>query len=289
MSNYDEDIHSTTRFEGKMGEETNSGTWKHPHQESFTFKIGGKQYFWGQSVLDRNNVWFIYELLQDGRMGDETDSRVVADYYRVVFPFNIEGRQFFYGCNIDTKAWFIRELLPGGRIGEETERGWWNRTFAVSFPFTIDGRHYLYGRQIPDGRLWFFKELLPQGKMGPLSNNEDIIKNHELDFNALFAQNIDNPNWFIQAPPNGALFAKLIDSPPFKIDGKLYFYEHDIRDVKNWFISELIPIPRMDTKETDSGLWNDNYQVVVPYNIEGKQFLYFHCQETKRWVIRSLH
>lgn len=74
---------------GKMGAETDFGSWRSYYEAQFPFSIIGRQFFYGQNIVDGQNNWFIQELLPNGKMGAETDSGHWENGYRVQFPFKI--------------------------------------------------------------------------------------------------------------------------------------------------------------------------------------------------------
>lgn len=236
-----------------MGTETANGRWKYPYAVQFPFSIGGRQFFYGQNMSEKN--WFIQELLPGGKMGQETDRGNWKFAYSAQFPFSIGGRQFFYGQNTGKdKNWFIQELLPGGKMGKETDRGHWSLGYSVQFPFSIGGRQFFYGQNMTE-KNWFIQELLSGGKMGHETEHGHWNLAYEVQF-------------------------------PFSIGGRQFFYGQDMGE-KNWFIQELLSGGKMG-QETDHGSWGNAYQVQFPYSINGNQYFYSQNQDTNYWFIQRL-
>lgn len=239
-----------------MGPEIAHGFWKFPYAVQFPFSIGGRQFFYGQNMDERN--WFIQELLPDGAMGPETDHGTWKFAYAVQFAFKIDGRVFFYGQNVNERNWFIQELQAGGKIGAQTDNGTWDFAYGVQFPFEIGRRVFFYGQNTNEMN-WFIQELLVGGKMGVQTDNGTWNSAYRVQFSYsisgkqyFYGQNLENNYWFIQrlleggkmgdelqggfwAYPYGAQF-------PFSVEGQQYFYGQKITSGYNWFIQRLVNV-----------------------------------------------
>lgn len=95
---------------GKMGQETDQGTWRQCYAAQFSFYLNGEPFFYGQDIVWKN--WFVQKLLPNGKMGVETDCGSWYKGYLTQFPFSINERQFFYGQSENYYYnWFIQEIL----------------------------------------------------------------------------------------------------------------------------------------------------------------------------------
>ena len=235
-----------------MGEETAHGFWNNPYAAQFPFSVGGRQFFYGQN--EKNNYWFIQELLPGGKMGSETDNGTWKFFYKSQFAFTINNRVFFYGQNMREKNWFIQKLLPDGKMGSETDHGTWKFAYEAQFPFTIGSRVFFYGQNMNE-KNWFIQELLPDGKMG---------------------SETDHGTW---------KFAYKVQFS-YTIGSRVFFYGQNMRE-KNWFIQELLPDGKMGS-ETDHGTWNNAYEAQFPYNINGNQYFYGQNLNSNYWFIQRL-
>lgn len=236
-----------------MGRETAVGSWENAYEVQFSFTVGGRVFFYGQS-MDKKN-WFIQELLPGGRMGIETEKGTWEYAYEVQFPFTVGERVFYYGQNMKEKNWFIQELLPGGKMGIETQKGKWEYAYEVQFPFTVGGRVFYYGQNMEE-KNWFIQELLPGGKMGNETQKGKWESAYEVQF-------------------------------PYTVGGRVFFYGQNMSK-KNWFIQELLAGGIMGN-ETDKGKWNNAYKVQFPYNINGRQYFYGQNTSTRYWFIQRLN
>lgn len=191
---------------GKMGRETDSGSWNNFYSNMFPFSINGRHFFYGQNGKPGDLFWFVNELTVDGKVGADMGSGYWKFYYPTHVPFSIGGKQFYYGQS-DNKYWFISELLPGGKIGEEKDNGNWPN-FYNSIPFSIGCRQFMYGQNTnASNNNWFITELLPQGKLGS-----------ELDFG--YWEHLNDVHFV------------------FSVKGRYFLYAHT-KATNDWFIREI--------------------------------------------------
>lgn len=185
---------------GKMGAETDHGTWQNYYRFAFHFSIDGRKFFYAQA-----HSYIIHELLDDGKMGATMEYGSSRNEHEKAFPFYAGGRSFFYVQNLVEKNWFIQELLPDGELGKETDSGSWKNAYQIAIPFSIDDRQFFYAQNNLDGQNWFIQELLPGGKMGKETDYGTWRYRYTVGFaysvhgkTFLYGQNSDINYWFIQ-------------------------------------------------------------------------------------------
>jgi len=109
---------------GKMGNETDHGTWKNPYSSCFSFVRGDRTFFYSQQNGKHNGYnWFIQELKDAGKMGDETDHGTWKNPYDCCCSFVLGTHTYFYSQQATGANWFIQELKDAGKMGDETDHG----------------------------------------------------------------------------------------------------------------------------------------------------------------------
>jgi hypothetical protein len=93
---------------GKVGDETDSGTWIGTYQVQFPYTIHGKQYFYAQDL--RVKKWFIQGIDNNGKMGSEMENGTWDLSRPVEVPFALGGKQYFYGQDLSSRKWVIQQL-----------------------------------------------------------------------------------------------------------------------------------------------------------------------------------
>lgn len=280
-----------------FGDETAAGHWNNVYKVSFSFTVGGKVYLYGHN-LD-TYYWFIQEFTADGklRMGSETAAGHWNNAYEVQFPFMVGGKTYFYCHNTDSKYWFIQELLDGGRMGEETANGHWNNVYKIQFPLTVAGKTYFYGQNL-DSYNWFIQELRPGGIMGSETANGFWNNAYGVQFSIVvggrtyfYGKNLDTKYWFIQEIlPGGRLGDETHNGrgdEPFKVEAFHGFVFGQNQASKRWQVREVRPDGKLGSL-ISAGYWDNAYEVLVPFFIHGKTYLYAHNTDSKYWFIQRM-
>ncbi|MDC9593270.1 Ig-like domain-containing protein [Xenorhabdus sp. IM139775] len=106
--------------DGRMGELVSSNTWSHFYCPQFTYSIGKKYYFTGQSLY--NNLWFI-SYIYSGGLPEAADEQINSwdTGYQYQVPFSIDGHQYFIRQDQSKNHWYITELLNNAKMGNDTD------------------------------------------------------------------------------------------------------------------------------------------------------------------------
>lgn len=242
--------------DGKIGAQTDSGSWNNYYAILFPFNIQGRVFLFGHNI--ETCYWFIQEVENGGKLGRETSNGHWNNAYDVLFSFTTKQGVFIYGHNTRTRYWFIQRIADdAANLGRETCNGHWATQYAVQFPFKISEDQYFYGQDThhKSNRKWFIQHINPDGTLGKETGNGTWAGTYPLQV-------------------------------PFVISGKPYFFGYN-ESVKNWFIQDFKDNGEMG-REVANGTWHGTFTQVFIFSFSGKIWL-FRLSTERFWDIQQLN
>lgn len=260
--------------EGKLGKETDRGSWQFDYNALATFKIRGQTYVFGWS--SGNHYYFIQELLPNGKLWNETATGKFNFTYDVMKTTEIDGEMYLIGHSNYNSYLFVQELLEGGKLGRET----YTETSAYYdqfIPFTRNGTTYAFTFD-SSSRKWTIRKLSATGYTLTDSGSWNNAYIHTVvnvkGYPVLFGQNQSSYYWFLQPIDKDGKMGGETDNGHWKYSyptlstythGKRAFlFGQNSKGSNNWFIQEVLESGKMGN-ETDHENWKFAYENVEFY------------------------
>jgi hypothetical protein len=153
--------------DGKMGWETEHGSWNNSYATFFGFHVGDRGFVFGQNSY--TNYWFIQEVTSQGKWANETDNDKWNNYYNYATPIYINGKTYiFFQTEDSDNYWFIAYISPEGKLSDVCAGYWDDLHYPVMAAVEINGNAYLVYHGINSLSVceWFIRKINPDGTMG---------------------------------------------------------------------------------------------------------------------------
>ncbi|WP_047678772.1 MULTISPECIES: hypothetical protein [Xenorhabdus] len=252
---------------GQQGEQTSTGQkWVNFYDLMFPFVLKEEQYFFGlaknfinKSSNTYKSYWIIAKLDEKGQK-EIVDSGYWDSYYDVGFTYKAGESQFIYlhsqVKNSSNKyPYIIYKVLPNGKMGKPTEQDSWDNFYEATFFFSMEDREYIYIHTKVNNNAFTY-ELSKDGKLGKKNT-----------FNT----------WEYYYYPEFT----------YIIEDKYYYAGQRFYD-NYWFTAYIFPKGRPDTVNEHENPWDTNYQYLVPFSIDGRQYFLRQDQSKDHWYIAEL-
>jgi len=219
-------------------------------------EVGNKQFvFYHNRGMGYEKYWWISEIRANGQIGDITDGcddtdNVWDHSYETLIGFRIGQRGFIFGQDsYGDHRWFIQEITGDGKLApSELSSGTWKNYYITATPFYINGITYIYFQDNDD--YWFIAHVSEDGRLYDTCDGTWEYN----DFPKATSLNIGGQTF---------LFCQYMT------------YNSNADHLGSWFIRRINPDGTMG-EETDSGIWNYNYDVITSYTYNNKACIFGH-------------
>jgi hypothetical protein len=173
-------------------------------------------------------------------------------HWATIARFNVGARQFLMAHGRQTATalandWSIRELFDTGDLGNPTDSGTWPGYYGTLIGCQAGGNAFVIGQRESD-RYWSVQRVEAGGVLGQIAAGGAWTQFYNV---AVPLESADHTYIYFQT------------SATERVDN---------RDVRPWFIAELMPDGRLN--QTDAGFWDDYYPAGAALAVGGESYLF---------------